>query len=137
MSFLNLEVLKGKFTKSKGIMPHLKLSKICFWDKEIKKQTKIATHMDLWKYGQILTIQKSLTIEWLGFFKKSFLIWVYHLLLHYVLSPNNKFGMWINIYIFHFVMFELHDQSIFLNFKSPLLLLINNYTILFIMKLLV
>jgi hypothetical protein len=27
MSFLNLEVTKGKPTKSKGIMPHLKLSK--------------------------------------------------------------------------------------------------------------
>jgi hypothetical protein len=26
MSFFNLEVLKGKPTKSKGIMPHLKLS---------------------------------------------------------------------------------------------------------------
>jgi hypothetical protein len=47
MSFLNLEALKGKLTKSKGIMPHPKLSKKCFWDKEIEKQTKIATHMDL------------------------------------------------------------------------------------------
>jgi hypothetical protein len=47
MSFLNLEVLKGKFIKSKGIKPDLKCPKICFWDKEIKKQTKIATHMDL------------------------------------------------------------------------------------------
>jgi hypothetical protein len=27
MSFLSLEVLKGKPTKSKGLMPHLKLSK--------------------------------------------------------------------------------------------------------------
>jgi hypothetical protein len=27
MSFLNLEVLKGKPKKSKGIMPHLKISK--------------------------------------------------------------------------------------------------------------
>jgi hypothetical protein len=26
--------------------------------------------MDLWKYGQILTIQKSLTIKWLRFSKK-------------------------------------------------------------------
>ncbi len=102
MSFLNLEVLKGKFIKSKGIMPHLKCPKICFWDKEIQKQTKIATHMDLWKYGQILTIQKSLTIKGLRFSKKWFLIWVYHLVLHYVLKPNNKFGMWINIIFFPF-----------------------------------
>jgi hypothetical protein len=30
MSFLNLEVLKGKPTKSKGIMPHLKKFKNMF-----------------------------------------------------------------------------------------------------------
>jgi hypothetical protein len=30
MSFFHLEVLKGKPTKSKGIMPHLKLSKNIF-----------------------------------------------------------------------------------------------------------
>jgi len=36
---------------------------ICFWDNFFQKQTKIATHMDLWKYGQILTIQKSLTFQ--------------------------------------------------------------------------
>jgi hypothetical protein len=73
---------------------------ICFWDREIEKQTKITTHMDLWKYGQILTIQKSLTIKQLRFSKKSFLIWVYHFVLHHILNPNNKFGMWINIYFF-------------------------------------
>jgi hypothetical protein len=33
------------------------------WDKEIEKQTKFATNMDLWKYGQIWTIQKSLFIK--------------------------------------------------------------------------
>jgi hypothetical protein len=31
MSFLNLEILKGKPAKSKGIMPHLKISKNMFW----------------------------------------------------------------------------------------------------------
>jgi hypothetical protein len=57
----------------------------CFWTKKIEKQTKITIHMDLWKYGQILTIQKtSLTIKWLRFSKKRFLIWVYHLVLHYI-----------------------------------------------------
>jgi hypothetical protein len=65
-------------------MPHPKLSKKCFWDKEIEKQTKIATHMDLWKYGQILTIQKSLTIKWLKFSKNKFFMWVYHHVLHYI-----------------------------------------------------
>jgi len=80
--------------------PSKTFKNICFWDKEIEKQTKITIHMDLWKYGQILTIQKSLTIKQLRFLKKRFLIWVYHLILHYILSPNNKFGMWINIIFF-------------------------------------
>ncbi len=61
MSFFDLQVLKEKPIKSKGIMPHLKLSN--FGDKKIEKQTTIVTHMDLWKYGQILSIQKSLTIK--------------------------------------------------------------------------
>jgi hypothetical protein len=107
-----------------------------FWDKEIEKQTKIATHMDLWKYGQILIIQKSLTIKWLRFSKKIFIIWIYHLVLHYILNPNNKFEMWFNIkklfwcfnqkispYFFSKVHY--HQQIIFL--------LINNHPILFIM----
>jgi hypothetical protein len=46
MSFLNLEVLKGKLTKFEGIMPHLKLSKKCFWDKEIENKIKNAIHRD-------------------------------------------------------------------------------------------
>jgi len=36
MSFLNLEALKGKPTKSIGIMTHVKFSKKCFWDEKIK-----------------------------------------------------------------------------------------------------
>jgi len=112
---------------------------ICFWDRKFEKQTKIATCINLWKYGQILTIQKSLTIKWLRFSKRRFMICVYHFVFHHILSPNNKFGMWINIF-FHFVIFQLDDQSIFFNFKSSLLLAneffisINNHTILFIMK---
>jgi hypothetical protein len=34
MSFLNLGVLEGKPIKSIKIIPHLKLSKNCFWDKK-------------------------------------------------------------------------------------------------------
>jgi len=80
--------------------PSKAFKKYAFGPKWLKKiKIKIATHMDLWKYGQILTIQKSLTIKRLRFSKKRFLIWVYHLVLHYILSPNNKFGMRINIYI--------------------------------------
>jgi len=37
VTFFDLEVLKRKPTKSKGIMPHLKLSKKYFWDKELEK----------------------------------------------------------------------------------------------------
>jgi hypothetical protein len=41
-------------------MPHLKLSKnMILGQGNWKTNKKIATHMDLWKYGQILTIQKS------------------------------------------------------------------------------
>jgi hypothetical protein len=49
MSFFNLEVLKGKFTKFKGIMPYLKNSKTyIFGTKKIwKKNPKIEIHMDL------------------------------------------------------------------------------------------
>ncbi len=42
------------------------------WNNNNKKN-KIAIHMDLWKYGQILTIQKSLAIKWLRFSKKKIL----------------------------------------------------------------
>jgi hypothetical protein len=60
----------------------------------LKKKRKLQF---IWKYDQILTIQKSLNIKQLRFSKKRFFIWVYHLVLHYILSPNNKFGTWINI----------------------------------------
>jgi hypothetical protein len=40
-------------------MTHIKLSKKCFWDKKNEKETKTVAHMDLQKYYQILTIQKS------------------------------------------------------------------------------
>ncbi len=40
----------------KNIAPFKTFKKICIWDKEIVKQTKIATYMDLWKYGKNLTI---------------------------------------------------------------------------------
>jgi hypothetical protein len=42
MSFFNLKVLKGKPTKSKGIMPHLKLSKTyVFGTKKLKNKQKL------------------------------------------------------------------------------------------------
>jgi hypothetical protein len=75
-------------------MPHPKLSKNMFLEQNIKQQIKIATYMDLWKYDQILTIQKSLTIKRLSFTKKRFLIRIINLVLHYILNPNNKFIMW-------------------------------------------
>jgi hypothetical protein len=42
-------------------------------DKKIWKTKKITIHMDLWKYGQILTIQKSLIIKQRRFSKKKIL----------------------------------------------------------------
>jgi hypothetical protein len=92
----NLEVLKKKPTKSKWIMTHVKAFKNIFFETRKLKKKIIATHMDLWKYSQILTIQKFLNIKWLKFTNKKFFIWIYHCLLHHILSPNNEFGMWIN-----------------------------------------
>jgi hypothetical protein len=80
--------------------PSKTFKKYVFQIKKIEKQTKIVTHRDLWKYGSILTIQKSLTIKWLRFSKIRFLILVYHLIIHHTLSRNNNFGMWINIIFF-------------------------------------
>jgi len=85
-------------------MNHVKLSKNMILEQRNWKTTKIAIDMNLWKYGQILTIQKTLIIKWLKFSSKIFLIWIYHLILDHILNSNNKFGMWINIIFFHFVI---------------------------------
>jgi hypothetical protein len=107
----------------------------------MENKIKFATHMDLWKYDQILTIQKSLTIKWLRFSNKRFIIWIYHLVLYYILKPNNKFEIWINI-IFPFCdvlvrqpvhIFQL-QKSITIN--KLFFLSINNHINLFNMKLL-
>jgi len=42
-------------------MLHLKLSKHIFLGQKFEKKNVI--HMDLWKYGKILTIQKSLMLN--------------------------------------------------------------------------
>jgi hypothetical protein len=48
MSFFNLEVPKGKFTKFKGIMTYLKLSKTYdFGTKNLKKDKNCNSYMDL------------------------------------------------------------------------------------------
>ncbi len=81
----------------KNNVPCKTFKKYAFGIKKIEKQTHIAIHMNLWKYGQILIIQKTLIIKQLRFSKKMFLIWIYHFVLHYILNPNNKFEMWIDI----------------------------------------
>jgi uncharacterized protein (DUF1919 family) len=50
MLFFNLEA-NTKVHMNNG--PFKAFKDICFWDKKIEKQTKIATHMDFLKYGQI------------------------------------------------------------------------------------
>jgi hypothetical protein len=135
MSFFNLEVLKRKLTKSRCILTHVKLSKTYFLGQ--KKLKKIAIHMDLWKYGQISTIQKFLIINWLKFSNKRFIIWIYHHVLIYILSPNNKFGMWINISFF-ILWWSNQTTHIFQLQKSIItnkcvFLSINNNTLIFIM----
>jgi hypothetical protein len=86
----------------------------------LKKKTKIATHMDLWKYGQILTIQKFLVIKRLRFSKNIFFIWIYHFVPHYILNLNNK--KCESIILKKICDVSLDNKSIFFNFKSPLLL---------------
>jgi hypothetical protein len=63
---------------------------MCFWDKEIEKQTRIVIRMDLWKYGQILTIQKSLTIKWLRFSKtnSSYEFIILYYIIYWILITN-------------------------------------------------
>jgi hypothetical protein len=61
------------------------------------------------------------TIKWLRFSKNRFFIWIYHMIIHYVLSTNNKFGMWIDIYIFILWCSNQTTNSYF-DFKSSLLL---------------
>jgi len=41
-------------------LPCKTFKNICFWDKEIKIKTKIVTHTNLWKYGQIFFHSKVL-----------------------------------------------------------------------------
>jgi hypothetical protein len=88
----------------KNNAPFKNFKKYVFGTKKLKKN-KIVTHMDLWKYCQILNIKKSLTIKWLRISKKSFFKWIYHFILHYILNFNNKHGMWINISFFIFDVF--------------------------------
>jgi hypothetical protein len=51
MSIFNLEILKEKPTKSKIIVPHLKLSKKSFYDKEIEKKQKLQL---IWTYKNMV-----------------------------------------------------------------------------------
>jgi len=46
-----LEVLKEKLTKFSEILPHLKLTKKCFWDKKFEKPNKNCNSyglMEIW-----------------------------------------------------------------------------------------
>jgi hypothetical protein len=82
--------------------------KICFWDKSFEKQIKTATHMDLWKYGQILIIKKSLTSKWLRFSNKIFLMNLSSYITSYI---ESQWQIWnVNqFFFFHFVMVHLDD----------------------------
>ncbi len=132
MLFFNVEVLKQQPAKSIWILFQIKL----------EKQTKFATYRDLWKYGSIWSIQKFLTIKWLRFSKTRFFIWVYNLIINHILSPNNKLKMWISIKFsilwcsnqttnLYFLISKVHYLSQMIFFS------INNYIIIFIIKLLV
>jgi hypothetical protein len=51
MSFLNLEVLKGKPTMSIWIMPHVKLSKNMILEQKIEKQKNLQL---IWTYENMV-----------------------------------------------------------------------------------
>jgi hypothetical protein len=51
MSFFDLEVLKEKPIKSKGILPHLKLSKHIFGTKNLKNKQKLQL---IWTYESMV-----------------------------------------------------------------------------------
>jgi hypothetical protein len=120
MSFFDLEDLKGKPTRSKEIMPHLKLSK-----NMILRQFFWKTNKN-WNSNGLMQILSNFShskvpssIIWLRFSKKRFIIWLYHLVLHYILSSNKKFGIWINNLFF---IFWCLNQTISPYFKSSSLL---------------
>jgi len=136
-----LEVLKKNPTKSTKIMPHLKLSKKNLLGQKNWKTNKNCNSYGLMKTWSNFNHSKVLTIKRLRFSKKRFFIWIYHLVLHYILNPNNKFGMWVNI-IFSILWCSSQTTNLYFDLKSSLLLTneflsTNNHTILFIMKLLV
>jgi hypothetical protein len=75
MSFLNLEVLKGKPTKSKRIMTHVKLSKTyVFGTKKLKKKKKNCTSYELMKIWSNFNHSKVPNYSLVKVFKKRFFI---------------------------------------------------------------
>jgi hypothetical protein len=98
ISFLHLEVLKGKATKSIWIMHDVKVFKNMLLGQKKMKTNKNCNWYGLMKIWSNFNHSKVLSIKWLRFSKNRFLIWVYHMVLHNIpLSPSNKFGMSINI----------------------------------------
>ncbi len=81
------------------------------------------------------------TIKWLRFSNKRFYVWICHLLLHHILSPNNKFGMWIKFF-FPFCnglvrwLVHIFQLQKYITINKWVFLSINNHTVLFIMNLL-
>ncbi len=91
---------KSKTHKVIRTITHLRLSKTYFLKQFFWKRNKNCNSYGLMKIWSNFKHSKSLTIKWLRFSNKIFLVWIYHLVLHHKLSPNNKFGMWINIILF-------------------------------------
>jgi len=88
MPFFNFEILKRKPTKSIWTIPAPSkvFKKYGFGGKKLKIKLKFIIHMDLWKYGQILTIQKFETMIWLRLRRERLLIWIYHFILQHILN---------------------------------------------------
>jgi hypothetical protein len=76
------ELLKSLETKCKSL--------VVLEQRKIENLTKIAIHINLWKYDQILIIQKSLTIEQLKFHRKdsSYEFIILYYIIYWVLITN-------------------------------------------------
>jgi len=68
---------------------------------------------DLWKYGSILTIQKSLSKIWLWFLKEDFHIKFYYLMSHHIWSHYRSFKMKFSMNLFIFYHFKLSTNPYF------------------------
>jgi hypothetical protein len=75
-----------KVIKLTSIGAQVEVPKICTCEFNFWKSRKHKNSKDLWKYGSILAIQKSLFTIWLWFWKESSHIKLYYFMLYHILN---------------------------------------------------